>query len=102
MDAMTALGLYRNKGLLEKSFGNFKDCLNLCASWYNLGRGLTENSLSNFWPSYTCLISKKHMQEAMVYQKYTSQSVLDKNDIIECLEYPSYDLRVVAILTKQK
>jgi transposase len=29
MDAITALELYRNKNLIEKSFGNIKDRLNL-------------------------------------------------------------------------
>ena len=42
------------------------------------------------------------MHEAELYQNYTIQSVLDKLDIIECFEYPGYDLRVGDVLTKQK
>ncbi len=42
------------------------------------------------------------MHQAGIFQNYTIQSLLDKLDIIACIEHPGYDhIRVGEVLTKQ-
>ena len=102
MDAMAALELYRNKDLIEKAFGNIKDRLNLRRLLVSSEKSLDGKLFVAFVALIYLSYLKKHMHEAELYQNYTIQSALDKLDIIECFEYPGYDLRVGEVLTKQK
>jgi hypothetical protein len=44
---------------------------------------------------------KKKMQDGNLFKKYTMHELLDEMDIIECFEYPGYDLRVREATKKQ-
>jgi len=102
MDALTALGLYRNKDIVEKAFGNLKERLNmrrtLVSSEQNLDGKLFVEFIALIYLSYI----KKQMQETDLFKNYTLQGALDKLDIIECFEVPGQKLRVGELLEKQK
>ena len=102
MDAMTALHLYRNKNLIEKVFGNFKDRLNLRRLLVSSGKIMDGKLFVSFVALIYLSYLKKQMQEAGIFQNYTLKSLLDKLDIIEYFENPGYDLRIGEVLTKQK
>lgn len=102
MDAMTALQLYRNKDLIEKAFGNIKDRLNLRRLLVSSEKSLDGKLFVSFIALIYLSYIKKHMQDSGMFQNYTTQTLLDKLDIIECFENPGYDLRVGEVLTKQR
>ena len=102
MDAVAALDLYRNKDLIEKSFGNIKERLNLRRLLVSSERSLDGKLFVAFIALIYASYIKNNMQKAGLFQKYTLQTLLDKLDIIECFENPGYDLRVSEVVTKQK
>jgi len=102
MDAVTALQFYRNKDLIEKSFGNIKERLNLRRLLVSSERSLDGKLFVAFVALVYTSYIKNHMQEAGLFQKYTIQSLLDKLDFIECFENPGHDLRIGEVLSKQK
>lgn len=102
MDSITALELYRNKDVVEKAFGNLKERLNmrrtLVSSEQSLNGKLFVEFLALIYLSYI----KKQMQDTDLFKTYTLQSALDQLDVIECVETPGQQLRVLEILGKQK
>lgn len=102
MDSITALQRYRNKDLIEKSFGNIKERLNLrrllVSSEKSLDGKLFVAFVSLIYVSYI----KNRMQEAGLFKDYTVQTLLDKLDVIECFEHPGHDLRVGEVLSRQR
>lgn len=102
MDAMTALQLYRDKDLIEKAFGNIENRLNLRRLLVSSEKSLDGKLFVSFVALIYLSYLKKQMQEAGIFQNYTLQSLLDKLDIIECIENPDYDLMGGEVLTKQK
>jgi transposase len=102
MDSKKALELYRNKDLVEKAFGNLKERLNLRRTLVS-----SEQSLNGkLFVEFVALIYLSHinnrMQNAHLYKDYTMASLLDKLDIIECLEVSNKRLQIGEILEKQK
>ena len=81
---------------------NIKDRLNLRRLLVSSEKSLDGKLFVAFVALIYLSYLKKHMHEAELYQNYTIQSALDKLDMIECFEYPGYDLRVGEVLTKQK
>ena len=102
MSAITALGLYRNKDLIEKAFGNLKERLNLRRTLVSSEQGLDGKLFVEFVALIYLSYIKKQMQDADLFNHYTLQGVLDKLDVIECFESPGQKLRVGEILEKQK
>lgn len=102
MDAMTALDLYRNKDLVEKSFGNIKERLNLRRLLVSSERSLDGKLFVAFVALIYASYIKNNMQKAGLFQKYTIQTLIDKIDVIECFENPGYDLRISEVVAKQK
>lgn len=102
MDAMTALDLYRNKDLIEKSFGNIKERLNLRRLLVSSERSLDGKLFVAFVALIYVSYIKNRMREAGLFRDYTIQSLLDKLDIIECFEHPGHALRVGEVLSKQR
>ena len=102
MDAKKALELYRNKDVVEKAFGNLKERLNmrrlLVSSEQSLDGKLFVEFIALIYLSYI----KREMQVNNLYKKYTTQSLLDKLDVIECFKYPNKKLCVGEILEEQK
>lgn len=101
MDAVTALELYRNKDVVEKAFGNLKDCLNMRRTLVSSEQSLDGKLFVQFVALIYLSYIKKQMQVKGLLKDYTLPSLLDKLDIIECFEQPGKSLRVGEILEKQ-
>jgi len=102
MDAKKALELYRNKDVVEKAFGNLKEKLSmrrlLVSSEQSLNGKLFVKFIALIYLSYI----KRQMQVNALYKKYTTQSLLDKLDVIECFKHPNKKLCIGEILEEQK
>jgi transposase len=102
MDAMTALGLYRTKDVVEKAFGNLKERLNLRRTLVSSEQTLDGKLFVEFVALVYISYIHKRMQEQSLYKDFTLHEVLDKLYIIECFEYPGKDLVVGEVLDKQQ
>lgn len=102
MSAISALNLYRNKDLIEKSFGNLKERLNfrraLVSSEQSLNGKLFVQFIALIYLSYI----KKQMDDQLLFKDYTLQGILDELDMIECVNLPGKRLRVAEVLEKHK
>jgi transposase len=101
-DSITALKIYRNKDIVEKAFGNLKERLNLRRTLVS-----SEQSLNGkLFVEFIALIFLSHinnrMQEAKMYKNYTMTEMLDKLDIIECVQIPNKKTQIGEILNCQK
>jgi len=87
-DPVVALKIYRNKDLIEKSFGNLKERLDLrrmsVASEENFEGKLFVQFIGLELLSYI----KKQMDDNGLFKNYTMQSLLDELDIIEYYQQP--------------
>ena len=102
MDAMTALEIYRNKDVVEKTFDNLKDRLNMRRTLVSSQQSLNGKLFTEFIALIYLSYLKKQMQEKNLFKTYTIQSLLDKVDLIECFEQPGLKLWIGGILEKQK
>ena len=102
MDSRTALQLYRNKDLIEKSFGNIKERLNLRRLLVSSEKSLEGKLFVAFVALIYVSYIKGRMQETGLFKDYTVQTLLDKVDVIECFEDPGHELRVGEVLSKQR
>ncbi len=102
MNAVTALETYRNKDLVEKSFGNLKERLNLRRTLVSSEQSLDGKLFVEFVALIYLSYIKKQMQNTNLFKKYSIQGALDKLDVIECFEVPGQQLRVGELLEKQK
>lgn len=89
-DPSIALSIYRNKDLIEKSFGNLKNRLNMrrtavCSS-ENLEGKLFVQFIALIYVSYI----HKVMKDNHLYKNHTMQTLLDDLDIIERFDYPEH------------
>ena len=102
MKSITALGLYRNKDLVEKAFGNLKERLNfrrtLVSSEQSLNGKLFVEFVALIYLSYL----DKQMRDAHLYKEYTMATLLDKLDVIECFESPGRRPQIGEILKEQR
>jgi transposase len=96
-----ALEVYRNKDLVEKSFNNLKERLNLrrlaVSSEQSLDGKLFVQFLALIYLSY---ITRK-MQQNRLFKHHTMQEILDEFDVIECFEVPGQRLQVGEITKRQ-
>jgi len=87
-DPVVALNIYRNKDLIEKSFGNLKERLDMrrmsVASEENFEGKLFVQFVGLELLSYI----KKQMDDNGLFKDYTMQSLLDELDIIEYYQQP--------------
>ena len=102
MDALTALELYRTKDVVEKAFGNLKERLNMRRELVSSEQSLNGKLFVQFVALIYLSYIKKQMQSTDLLKDYTTNTLLDKLDVIECFEEPGYSLRVGEILEKQK
>jgi len=100
-EPIAALEIYRNKDLVEKAFGNLKERLNFNRTAVSSDQSLDGKLFVEFIALIFLSYLKKKMQEANLFKKYTMHELLDELDIIECFEYPGYDLRVGEATKKQ-
>ena len=100
-DPSEALAIYRNKDLIEKSFGNLKNRLNMrrtsVSSNENLEGKLFVQFIALIYVSYI----HKCMKENQLYKNYTMQTLLDDLDIIERFDYPGQRYHCSEITKKQ-
>lgn len=101
MDAVTALEVYRNKDVVEKAFGNLKECLNMRRTMVSSEQSLDGKLFVQFVALIYLSYIKKQMQVKGLLKDYTLPSLLDKLDVIECFEQPGRSLRVGEMLEKQ-
>lgn len=102
MDSITALEIYRNKDVVEKSFGNLKERLNMRRALVSSEQSLNGKLFVAFVALIYLSYIKKQMQVSNLFKSYTLQSALDKLDVIECFEHSGQKLRVGELLEKQK
>ena len=102
MDSITALEIYRNKDVVEKSFGNLKERLNMRRTLVSSEQSLNGKLFVAFVALIYLSYIKKQMQVSNLFKSYTLQNALDKLDVIECFEHSGQKLRVGELLEKQK
>ena len=87
-DPVTAMNIYRNKDLIEKSFGNLKERL----AMRRMAVASEENFEGKLFVQFVGLellsYIKKHMDSNGLFKNYTMQSLLDELDIIEYYQQP--------------
>lgn len=97
-----ALEIYRNKDVVEKGFGNFKERLNgkrmLVSSEASLEGKFFVEFIALIYLSYI----KKQMSDNDLFKQYTTQGLLDEVDLIECFNEPGKALFVGEVLQKQR
>ena len=101
MDAFTALRLYRMKDVVEKSFGNIKERLNMRRLLVSSEKSLDGKLFAQFIALILISYLDHKMHDSKLYEKYTMNQLLDKLDVIECFESPNHRLRIGEILQKQ-
>lgn len=101
-DPVRALQIYRNKDLIEKSFGNLKERLNMrrmaVASEENFEGKLFVQFIALQLMSYI----KKRMDAEGLFKNYTMQTLLDELDIIEYYQQPGKAHHLSEITEKQR
>ena len=101
-DPITALQIYRNKDLIEKSFNNLKDRLNFRRTLVSSDSCLDGKLFVEFIALIYLSYIKKKMQENNLFKKYTLQSLLDEFDSIECFKKNDRTTQWGEITEKQK
>jgi transposase len=93
-DPVSAIQIYWNKDLIEKSFGNLKERLDMrrmpVASEENFEGKLFIQFIALMYLSYI----KKQMDEHGLFKNFTMQTLLDELDIIETYHYPGYERHI--------
>lgn len=101
-DAIEALEIYRNKDLVEKSFANLKERLNLRRLAVSSEKSLDGKLLVQFVALIFLSCITRKMQEKNLFKKHTMQEVLDELDVIESFEAPGRQLQVGETTKRQR
>ena len=101
-DPSEALRRYRLRDLIEKSFGNLKDRLDM----RRMSVSSEENFEGKLFVQFVALelmsYIKKQMDVNNLYKNYTMQSMLDTLDIIEYYQQPGRTHHLSEITEKQQ
>jgi len=101
-DPSLALSTYRNKDLIEKSFGNLKNRLSMrrtsVSSSENLEGKLFVQFVALIYVSYI----HKCMKDNQLYRNYSMQTLLDNLDVIERFDLPEKRCHYGEITVKQQ
>jgi transposase len=100
-EPIEALEIYRNKDLVEKSFGNLKERLNLRRLSVSSDASLDGKLFVEFIALIFLSYLKKQMQDHDLFKKYTMHGLLDEFDIIECFEQPGAQIRIGEVTKRQ-
>lgn len=100
--AETALSIYRNKDVVEKTFCNLKNRLDM-----NRTKVSSEEALEGkFFVQFVALTFVSHLHQVMqknnLYKNYSLCSLLDELDIIEIFNYQSKKTHTSEITKKQR
>lgn len=100
-DPIEAIKIYRNKDLIEKSFGNLKERLDMrrmsVASEENFEGKLFIQFVALMYLSYI----KRQMDEHGLFKNFTMQTLLDELDIIEQYQQPGHESHISELTKKQ-
>jgi transposase len=96
-----ALEIYRNKDLIEKSFGNLKERLNLRRLSVSSEQSLDGKLFVEFLALIILSYIKKRMQSTGLFKTTTMQGLLDELDIIEGFEQPGHKPYVGEMTNRQ-
>ena len=101
-DPVLALQIYRARDLIEKSFGNLKERLNM----RRMSVSSEENFEGKLFIQFVALellsYIKKKMDDEKLFRDYTIQSLLDELDVIEYYQQPGKAHHLSEITEKQK
>ena len=101
-DPVLALQIYRAKDLIEKSFGNLKEKLNM----RRMSVSSEENFKGKLFIQFVVLeflsYIKKKMDKEGLFKSYTIQSLLDELDVIEYYQQPGRAHHLSEITEKQR
>lgn len=101
MDPLQALEIYRTKDMIEKTFGNLKERLNMRRT----SVASEENLEGKLFVQFVALIYMSYIKNGMVknnlFKNYTMQELLDELDINESFEHPDSKRRFDEITRKQ-
>ena len=101
-DPSEALYVYRNKDLIEKSFGNLKNRLNMRRPLVSSSENLEGKLFVQFLALMLISSIHKSMKDAKLYKNYSMQKLLDDLDVIERYELPGKRPHFSEITAKQK
>ncbi len=101
-DPSEALAVYRNKDLIEKSFGNLKNRLNMRRTMVTSSENLEGKLFVQFIALIYVSYIHKCMKDNQLYRNYTSQTMLDSLDIIERFDYPGQRQHFGEVTQKQE
>ena len=101
-DPVEALGIYRNKDMIEKAFNDLKDRLNMrrtsVSSEENLEGKLFLQFVALIYLSYV----KRAMDKAGLFKYWTMQELFDELDVIELFQQPGGAAYFGEITDKQR
>lgn len=101
-DPVQALKIYRLRDLIEKSFGNLKERLDM----RRMSVSSEENFEGKLFVQFIALelssYIKKQMDDNSLFRSYTMQSLLDTLDIIEYYQQPGRSHHLSEMAEKQK
>lgn len=101
-DPSEALAVYRNKDLIEKSFGNLKNRLNMRRTMVTSSESLEGKLFVQFIALIYVSYIHKCMKDNQLYRNYTIQTLLDSIDIIERFSYPGQRQHFGEVTQKQR
>ena len=101
MDSIKAIHKYRAKDIIEKSFGNLKERLNMRRTLVSSEQSLDGKLFVSFVGLVLLSYIRNKMHEADLFKQYTIQSLFDTLDVIEYFENPGATPRLGEILQKQ-
>jgi transposase len=97
-----ALYVYRNKDLIEKSFGNLKNRLNMRRPLVSSSENLEGKLFVQFTALMLVSSIHKSMKDEGLYKNYSMQKLLDDLDVIERYDFHGKKAHFSEITGKQK
>lgn len=101
-DPVQAIRIYRYKDLIEKSFGNLKERLDMRRMSVESSENFEGKLFVQFIALQLMSYIKKQMDDNGLYSNYTMQSLLDELDIIEYYQQPGKAHHLSEITQKQR
>jgi transposase len=101
-DSVAALEVYRRKDMVEKSFDNLKERLEMKRTTVHSDQTLAGKFFLQFLALIYVSYIQKHMRDNNLYKNYTMQSLLDSLDVIERYDYGSQRFHCSEITKKQQ
>lgn len=101
-DPVVALDIYHSKDIIEKSFGNLKERLNMRRTSVSSEQNLEGKLFVQFIALLFISEIDRVMKEHHLYKKFTLSELLDEFDIIERFQSPAKKPHIGEITKKQR